>query len=188
MKSINALQTKIQVENEKLRKLEAEFSDKISLKLKEIEFISCRHCKSRMDTRFRKHTLKCPICNGSFLSDSDLKKKQTIVSKIEALKANLKTKVEKNSKVLDKDAIVRAVKSTSTFRDYLRGNVSSIDFIDARACGVGEVEFQFSADKNDGILYDGRLWAVAGFHYVNRVAYLITKKEWTNETEQYLDE
>lgn len=35
---------------------------------------------------------------------------------------------------------------------------------------------------------DGRLWAVAGFHYVNRVAYLITKKEWTNETEQYLDE
>ena len=31
------------------------------------------------------------------------------------------------------------------------------------------------------------LWIIAGYHYVNRIGYLITEQEWEDDGESYLD-
>lgn len=73
-----------------LYELEREFSASVETKLKSVEFIKCSHCKSKLDTRFRVKTLKCPVCDSSFLSKSDLKKRETLKTKVETAKARLK--------------------------------------------------------------------------------------------------
>jgi Zn-finger nucleic acid-binding protein len=91
--------------NTKLYALQRAQSEGMNEKLKAVEFIKCPTCKSRLDTRFRQRTLKCPVCDGSFLSATELKKRATLDTKIKEVQAKidshrdaLQTKADKKSR------------------------------------------------------------------------------------------
>lgn len=69
----------------KLRVIESEVATRVEEQLKSVEFVKCSTCKSKLDTRFRAKTLRCPVCNGSFASKSDLKRVLSMRTKIEDL-------------------------------------------------------------------------------------------------------
>jgi len=89
----NAQLTKLKAQRAKLRGdlavIQNEITNVVSEKLKSVEFITCTGCKSRMDTRFRIHGLKCPICSGSFAPRMLQHKRRTLETKINALEKKI---------------------------------------------------------------------------------------------------
>lgn len=100
-----------------LQSLESEFWTKVDVKLKSVEFIKCSTCKSKLETRFRVKTLKCPVCNGSFLSATDLKRRDALRIKI----ANIQTKINDRFEALQN----KANKKGQTMRWLILGICSS---------------------------------------------------------------
>ena len=66
-----------------LQDLERALTLSAETRLKSVEFIKCDGCKSRLDTRFRVKTLRCPVCDASFLSKTEQKRRQGLKSKLE---------------------------------------------------------------------------------------------------------
>lgn len=62
----------------------------VDTKLKEVEFIKCGTCKSRLDTRFRTRTLKCPVCEGSFASTALQSRRTKLEQKIREVETKIK--------------------------------------------------------------------------------------------------
>lgn len=92
-----------------LRDLNSQLTTKIEIKLKSQEFITCGNCKSRMDTRFRNRTLKCPICDNSFLTKTDLKKRQTLTDKIEKKKEEIQNEKKKIAEKFSSKAKIKTL-------------------------------------------------------------------------------
>jgi hypothetical protein len=82
------LATSTELQN-KLNALERDLSTAIDQKLKSIEFVSCPTCRSRLDTRFRTKTLKCPVCDGSFVSKTDAKKRDALRAKLKDVQTKI---------------------------------------------------------------------------------------------------
>lgn len=147
MKQIKALQDRKTTMRRKLRQLEADFSLKVDEKLKNVEFITCKNCKSRMDTRFRKKTLRCPICESSFLNQTDIAKREKLKTKIAEIDQKIANLATQNAKPIDKHAVIDEIKSL---------NRRGVDFNGIECAtqnGVATIEFMFRAGKNDGIFY-----------------------------------
>jgi len=85
---------------EEIRLLRTEKASHVESKLKAVEFIKCSHCKSQLDTRFRTRTLRCPICDGSFASNTYTNKEQSLNNKL----ALVNKKISDEAKVLQKKA------------------------------------------------------------------------------------
>lgn len=67
----------------KHRELNHTIREAVRARLKRVEFITCKTCKSRMDTRFVERGVQCPICNATFQTKTETKRLETIYAKIE---------------------------------------------------------------------------------------------------------
>ena len=94
------LESKLETLSRILRNYDDSLSYLIENKLKSIEFIKCNACKSRLDTRFRTKNLTCPVCDASFLSQSQLNKRESIKTRIK----ELHVKIQNRAKVLQEKA------------------------------------------------------------------------------------
>jgi uncharacterized CHY-type Zn-finger protein len=83
-----------------LNNLNATISTDVGMRLKETEFIKCGNCKSRMDTRFRSRTLKCPICDASFATKTQQNKRISLNLRLD----ELSKKIAEKAKVLQEKA------------------------------------------------------------------------------------
>ena len=78
-----------------LHAFDRELSSSVDTRLKSVEFIKCGACKSRLDTRFRVRTLRCPVCESSFASKTELKKRDTLKSKLKNAETKLGEHLQK---------------------------------------------------------------------------------------------
>ena len=89
------LRDAVRLSRETLQRFESALTESVESKLKSVEFIKCNGCKSRLDTRFRRKTLKCPVCESSFASKTDLKKRESLKSKVESAETKLREYLQK---------------------------------------------------------------------------------------------
>ncbi len=89
------LRDAVRLSRETLQRFESALTESVESKLKSVEFIKCNGCKSRLDTRFRRKTLKCPVCESSFASKTELKKRESLKSKVESAETKLREYLQK---------------------------------------------------------------------------------------------
>lgn len=160
--SEKTIRNNIHKQNVKLNGLNKLLADKARTKLNSVEFIKCTNCLSRMNTRFKSQTLRCPICDASFLSKSDLNRRAKLETKIKDLQQKLTDEVNRTSKVIDKDLVVQTIKSLKPKNPkqryhFMTGSYVSSDYVDFQGTevyNVGTVTFNFRANKNDGFFYE----------------------------------
>ena len=115
---ISRLKSKRETLTSMLNNLHNQIINEVETKLKSVEFIKCGHCKSRLDTRFRVRTLKCPVCQGSFASKSKANKRQSLELRIE----EINKKIQEITKVLQ----IKADKSNKNRKsNWLIGGLCS---------------------------------------------------------------
>lgn len=78
-----------------LHALERQLAESAESKLKAVEFIKCSTCKSRLDTRFRVKTLRCPVCDSSFLSKTEQKRRDGLKSKVKTAETKIAEHLQK---------------------------------------------------------------------------------------------
>lgn len=89
------LRDAVRLSRDTLQRFESALTESVETKLKTVEFIKCNGCKSRLDTRFRRKTLKCPVCESSFASKTELKKRESLKSKVESAETKLREYLQK---------------------------------------------------------------------------------------------
>lgn len=94
------LKTKRSIIEHMLYNLQSKTTSQVETKLKEVEFIKCDNCKSKLDTRFRTKTLRCPICDASFATKSQRNKRDRLNKQHQ----ELNEKIQQRAKVLQEKA------------------------------------------------------------------------------------
>lgn len=104
------LKIKLTAMENQLNAMEKQFTEQLTAKLKSVEFLTHKDCKSRVATKFifNHYRLACPVCNGSLLSASDQNKRAKLKAKIE----ELKKQIEEHTKQLTAKAAEK-VKDTT---------------------------------------------------------------------------